>query len=141
MPSLSLVRDGTHPLAVGPVNPGLLHRPGRSDRLRRWVPGNPGTRPTDRLARQHVGVSRIGGQAGTQETSDPTPTPSQTRGSRAGSTIHSLPAEYALAPLASPPGLGWHRSIGSVAGWTCASSGLPDGWPPRRSGIQPSMLI
>jgi hypothetical protein len=23
MPSLSLVRDGTHPLAVGPVNPGL----------------------------------------------------------------------------------------------------------------------
>src|SRR5690348_2223101 len=37
--SLSQVRDGTHPLAVGPGNPGLLHRPGRSDRQRRWVPG------------------------------------------------------------------------------------------------------
>ena len=32
------LRDGTHPLAVGPVNPGLLHRTGRSDRHRRWVP-------------------------------------------------------------------------------------------------------
>ena len=32
------LRDGTHPLAVGPVNPGLLHRTGRSDRQRRWVP-------------------------------------------------------------------------------------------------------
>jgi len=32
------LRDGTHPLAVGPVNPRLLHRPGRSDRHRRWVP-------------------------------------------------------------------------------------------------------
>ena len=32
------LRDGTHPLAVGPVNPGLLHRTGRSDRQRRQVP-------------------------------------------------------------------------------------------------------
>jgi hypothetical protein len=32
------LRDGTHPLSIGPVNPGLLHRPGRSDRQRRWVP-------------------------------------------------------------------------------------------------------
>jgi hypothetical protein len=32
------LRDGTHPLAAGPVNPGLLPRPGRSDRQRRWVP-------------------------------------------------------------------------------------------------------
>jgi len=39
------------------------------------------------------GVSRIGGQAGTQAP-DPTPVPGQNRGSRAGSTIHSLPAEY-----------------------------------------------
>ena len=39
------------------------------------------------------GVSRIGGQAGTQA-SDPTPAPPQNRASRAGSTIHSLPAEY-----------------------------------------------
>jgi hypothetical protein len=40
------------------------------------------------------GVSRIGGQAGTQAP-DPTPVPGQNRGSRAGSTIHSLPAESA----------------------------------------------
>src|SRR6266702_66854 len=32
------LRDGTHPLAAGPVNPGLLHRTGRSDRHRRQVP-------------------------------------------------------------------------------------------------------
>src|SRR4029077_4949004 len=33
MPSLfSGGRGGTHPLAVGPVTPGLLHRTGRSDR-------------------------------------------------------------------------------------------------------------
>ena len=36
------LRDGTHPLAVRPVNPGLLPRPGRSDRQRRWVPENLG---------------------------------------------------------------------------------------------------
>src|SRR6266702_2152848 len=48
---------------------------------------------SDRLAGQHIGVSRIEGQAGTQAP-DPTPAPPQNRGSRAGSTIHSLPAEY-----------------------------------------------
>ena len=30
------LRDGTHRWPVGPGNPGLLHRPGRSDRQRRW---------------------------------------------------------------------------------------------------------
>jgi len=45
------------------------------------------------IARQpRGGVSRIGGQAGTQAP-DPTPVPGQDRGSRAGSTIHTLPAE------------------------------------------------
>jgi hypothetical protein len=35
MPSFQV--EGWHaPLAVGPGNPGLLHRPGRSDRQRRW---------------------------------------------------------------------------------------------------------
>src|ERR1700730_2895132 len=38
------------------------------------------------------GVSRFGGQAGTQA-SDLTPAPGQNRGSRAGSTTHSLPAD------------------------------------------------
>jgi hypothetical protein len=32
------LRDGTHPLAVGTVNPGLLSRSGRSDWQRWWVP-------------------------------------------------------------------------------------------------------
>jgi very-short-patch-repair endonuclease len=52
----------------------------------------PGARPADRLAGQRIGVSRIEGQAGTQAP-DATPLPSQDRGSRAGSTIHSLPVE------------------------------------------------
>src|SRR6185312_17371668 len=38
------------------------------------------------------GVSRLGSQAGTQAP-DPTPVSAQNRESRAGSTIHSLPAE------------------------------------------------
>src|SRR6266487_2046651 len=41
------------------------------------------------------GVSRFGGQAGTQAT-DPTPPLDRNQGSRAGSTTHILPAEYAL---------------------------------------------
>jgi len=50
----------------GSVNPGLLHRTGRSDRHRRWVPKEPGPRPADRFAGQPAGVSRFAGQAGTQ---------------------------------------------------------------------------
>jgi hypothetical protein len=78
-----------------PVNPGLLPRPGRSDRQRRRVPENLG--PGRQIVSQDSpsGVSRIGGQAGTQAP-DPTPAPSPNHGSRAGSTIHSLPAEYSL---------------------------------------------
>ena len=77
----------------GPVNPGLLHRTGRSGRQRRQVPLNLG--PGRQIVSQDspYGVSRIGGQAGTQAP-DPTPVSSQNRGSRARSTIHSLPAEY-----------------------------------------------
>src|SRR6185312_14754338 len=41
------------------------------------------------------GVSRLGSQAGTQAP-DPTPVSAQNRESRAGSTIHSLPAEYSV---------------------------------------------
>src|SRR5438046_8421591 len=77
------LRDGTHPLAAGPVNPGLLHRTGRSGRHRGWVPKNlePGRRIVSRTARE--GVSRFAGQAGTQAPG-PTPTPPQNRVSRAG---------------------------------------------------------
>jgi len=79
----------------GPGNPGLLPRPGRSDRQRRWVPQKPG--PGRQIDSQDSpsGVSRFGGQAGTQAT-DPTPPPDQSQGGRAGSTTHILPADYAL---------------------------------------------
>src|SRR6266568_650343 len=52
-------------------------------------------RPTDRSQDSPSGVGRFGGQAGTQA-SDPTPVSGQNLGSRAGSTIHILPAESAL---------------------------------------------
>src|SRR5256885_15694952 len=87
------LRDGTHPLAAGPVNPGLLHRTGRSGRHAGGCQINrgPGRRIVSRTARE--GVSRFAGQAGTQAP-DPTPVLSQDRGSRAGSTIPILPAEF-----------------------------------------------
>src|SRR4249919_146020 len=86
------LRDGTHPLAAGPANPGLLHRTGRSGRHAGGCQINlgPGRRIVSRTARE--GVSRFAGQAGTQAP-DPTPVLSQDRGSRAGSTTHTLPAE------------------------------------------------
>src|SRR5256885_9233136 len=89
------LRDGTHPLAAGPVNPGLLHRTGRSGRHAGGCRINlgPGRRIVSRTARE--GVSRFAGQAGTQAP-DPTPVLSQDRGSRAGSTIHILPADSVL---------------------------------------------
>src|SRR5256885_15831999 len=52
-----------------------------------WDPAGRSIRRTD-----PNGVSRLGGQAGTQAP-DPTPPPSQSQGSRAGSTTHTLPAE------------------------------------------------
>src|SRR5262249_41577033 len=89
--SLSWLRDGTHPLAAGPGNPGLSHRPGRSDRPRRWVPKEPGPGRQVDSKDSPVGVSRFGGQAGTQAT-DPTPKPIQNHGSRAGAlSTSSLP--------------------------------------------------
>ena len=71
------LRDGTHPLAVGPVNPGLLHRLGRWGH-RRWVP-KPGARPTDRLAGQ-PGRREPNRRSGRDPGSDPTPVSSQNRG-------------------------------------------------------------
>jgi hypothetical protein len=73
--------------------PGLLHRTGRSGRHRRQVPQKPGPgrRIVSRTARE--GISRFGGQAGTQA-SDPTPAPGQNPASRAavrGLSTSSLP--------------------------------------------------
>ena len=100
--SLSQVEGWQHPLAVGPVNPGLLHRTGRSTgsagRCRNRGPGRQSASQDS-----PYGISRIGGQAGTQAP-DATPPFSQDQGSRARSTIHSLPAEYSRLAL----GLPWH---------------------------------
>jgi hypothetical protein len=73
-------------------NPGLLHRTGRSDRhaggcQKTWA------RPTDRFAGQPE-RRQPNRRSGRTQAPDPTPPPSRNRGSRAGSTIHTLPAEY-----------------------------------------------
>jgi len=68
------------------------------------------------------GVSRLGGQAGTQAP-DPTPLFSQDQGSRAGSVIHSLPAESEWPMAVSTSWVSAHRSsILDVIGpaiWSC----------------------
>src|SRR5215510_6576728 len=101
MPSLSLVRDGTHPLAVGPGNPGLF--PGQADQTgsaggcqKTWA------RPTDRLAGQPE-RRQPNRRSGRDPGPDPTPVPPQNGGSRAGSTIHILPAEYLLVTFDEIP--------------------------------------
>jgi hypothetical protein len=129
------LRDGTHPLAVAPGNPGLLPRPGRSDRQRRWVPQKPG--PGRQIVSQDNpnGVSRIGGQAGTQAP-DPTPPPDQNRGSGAGSTTYTLPAESvllaaALLKRAAAPRLScYERPLPSAPG-----HGTEPGFRVRRKGV------
>ena len=95
-------------------------------RHRRWVPKNLG--PADKsLPKTTSGVSRLAGQAGTQAT-DLTPASGQTRGSRAGSTIHSLPAEYGfpLMRLVLPDAT--RRTSDSAAGPSAEHADLrPDG--------------
>jgi hypothetical protein len=78
------LRDGTHPLAVGPGNPGLLPRPGRSDRQRRWVPENlgPGRQGDLKTARVAPADSEV--MPGPRPP-DATPPPAQNHESRAGS--------------------------------------------------------
>src|SRR6266536_6430958 len=102
------LRGGTHPLAAGPGNPGLLHRTGRSDRHAGRCHKNlgPGRRIVSKTTR--AGVSRFGGRAGTQAT-DPTPTPPQNRAGRAGSTTNILPADYVFAEAASQGAVSAHR--------------------------------
>ena len=88
------LRDGTHLLARRTCEPpascpGWADQTGTADGCRKDLG------PADSsLSRQpRGGVSRIGSQAGTQAP-DPTPPPGHYRGSRARSTIHTLPAEY-----------------------------------------------
>src|SRR5205823_8356065 len=79
-----LVQDGQ----IGPAPPVGARKLG------------PGRQIVSKTAR--CGVSRFGGQAGTQ-VSDATPPPSENRGSRAGSTTHTLPADSGagLVPVLS----------------------------------------
>src|SRR5215472_11590548 len=75
----------------GPVNPGLLPRPGRSDRHRRWVP-NTGARPTDRYQDNQAA------SADSQVRPGPSPRPyahiTAKPRKQGRSTIHILPADY-----------------------------------------------
>src|ERR1022692_2971944 len=121
------LRDGTHPLAVGPVNPGLLPGTGRSGRHCRWVPET-GARPTDRSQDSPNGVGRFGGQAGTQAP-DPTPVPGQNHGSRAGTTIHILPAESVLVAHGSQA-----RQSGAHIDHFCALAGITRRRPDQFGG-------
>src|SRR6266487_5753559 len=78
------LRDGTHPLAVGPVTPWPL---AQARQIRPAAPvgaTKPGARPTGRSQDNPSGIGRIGGQAGTQAP-DATPAPPQNHASRAGS--------------------------------------------------------
>src|SRR5204863_857794 len=87
-----LVQDGQ----IGPAPPVGARKLG------------PGRQIVSKTAR--CGVSRFGGQAGTQ-VSDATPPPSENRGSRAGSTTHTLPADSARV---TPVKFGPRRALRSV---------------------------
>jgi hypothetical protein len=110
-----------------------------SDRQRRWVPQKPGTRPTNCFAGQpEDGVSRFGGQAGTQAP-DPMLTPPRNRGSRAGSTTLTLPADYALPVDGEFAAAERHRTASSGAvcpalSFSCTSVALSTA-PPARSRV------
>src|SRR6266702_7376230 len=78
--------------------------PGRADQTGRAGGCHKNLGPGRQIVSQDnpSGVSRIGGQAGTQAP-DPTPAPPQNRGSRAGSTTHTLPAGPEALPTLSLP--------------------------------------
>src|SRR6185312_11905950 len=97
----------------GSVNPGLLHRTGRSDRHRRWVPKEPGPRPAGRFAGQPAGVSRFAGQAGTQARPYARTTANQRKQGR--TTTYILPADSARPIVASMRRLAARRSLHYVA--------------------------
>src|SRR5205814_9159038 len=124
--AVPFMAEGWHaPAGRRTCDPRPLPRPGRSDRQRRWVPLKPGPGRQIVSKDSPSGVSRFEGQAGTQAP-DATPPPSQDRGSRARSTTHILPADYALAvdeEFAAPERhrtscYGARRALGSQA---CAS--------------------
>src|SRR5713101_2820080 len=118
----------------GPVNPGLLPRPGRSDRQRRWVPRT-GARPTDRYQDNPSGVGRFAGQAGTRS---PTLRPHHRKTAEAGpgALTHILPADYEREANSLECRVGAHRSPilvrrhRSPCGWIAILEVLPGGLRP-----------
>src|SRR5215472_4719433 len=98
----------------GPVNPGLWHRPGRSDRQRRWVPR---TGPGRQIVRKTTRAASADSEVRPDPAPDPTPTSPRNLGSRAGALTHILPADY--SSWMSPAGLcaaGAH--IIHIYGWS-----------------------
>ena len=89
------LRDGTAPAGRRSVNPGLWHRPGRSDRQRRWVPETTGTRPTGRYQDNQAASDRIAGQTGSQRR--PYARSHAKPRKQGRSTIHILPADFHCA--------------------------------------------
>src|SRR6266567_431179 len=122
MPSLSQVEGWHAPAGRRTCEPRPLAqarqiRPAAPVGARSWA------RPTDRSQDSPSGVGRFGGQAGTQA-SDPTPVPGQNLGSRAGSTIHILPAEYLLSIIgrvALAEGLRTSQSVSSLLAFAVTS--------------------
>ncbi len=93
MPSLSLVEGWHAPAGRQTCEPRPL---AQARQIRPAAPvgaRKPGTRPTDRLAGQPE-RRQPNRRSGRDPGPDPTPAPPQNHGSRAGSTIHILPAEY-----------------------------------------------
>src|SRR5713226_576906 len=114
MPSLSLVRDGTHPLAARTREPRPLIQ---ARQIRPAAPvGAKNLGPGRQIVSQDSpsGVSRIGGQAGTQA-SDPTPAPPRNQGSRAGSTYPQSPCRIFARRLLAESSGGGAQIICSVS--------------------------
>src|SRR2546430_13515655 len=91
--------EGWHAPAGRRTCETLASDPGQADQTgnaggcqKNWDPADRSFRKTTRY-----GVSRLGGQAGTQAP-DPTRPSPQDQGSRAGSVIHTLPAESGAGP-------------------------------------------
>ena len=77
----------------GSVNPGLLHRTGRSDRQRRWVPKRAWA-PAGEIDSQDNQQASADSQAKPGPRPDPTPAPPQNQRKQGRTTTYILPAEY-----------------------------------------------
>src|SRR5215469_17333718 len=90
----------------GPVNPGLWHRPGRSDRQRRWVPKNwgPADRSISRQPKRRRPIRR------SDRTQHPTLRPHHRRTPEAGPKHLSTSSLPIIRPLRADAGRWWRRA-------------------------------